>query len=213
MGYCCSRCGGLGGLFKSSHLHSDPDSCFAELAEEKKRLLLQVGELQKDKEALIEQRDKAYDAHNRKCQDVYEIETKLKDAERKGRDLCQQNGELLLDLSKANRFLGELQKTMSLIWSNAAHHRRCGEEKDPNGCVDLCPIKLASNALAEKLYTTAVGIRFCTCEPMTYQEGLDGNCIKCKRPMNKPNDEVCGKVHVWGACLRPKAHPGLCATV
>ena len=31
MGYLCSRCGGIGGLFKTSHIHSDMESCIAEL--------------------------------------------------------------------------------------------------------------------------------------------------------------------------------------
>lgn len=53
MGYCCSRCGGLGGLFESSHLHSDPNSCFAELVEEKKRLLFQIEQMKKSESDLL----------------------------------------------------------------------------------------------------------------------------------------------------------------
>jgi hypothetical protein len=29
--------------------------------------------------------------------------------------------------------------------------------------------------------------RKCVCRPMTYQEGLDGNCVKCGLPMDKRN--------------------------
>lgn len=40
--------------------------------------------------------------------------------------------------------------------------------------------------------------------------GHDGAC----RPYpEKRNDEACQKIHAWGACLRPKGHPGICATV
>lgn len=31
MGYLCATCGGVGGLFKTSHAHSDKDSCIVEL--------------------------------------------------------------------------------------------------------------------------------------------------------------------------------------
>lgn len=41
MGYLCSRCGGVGGVFESSHLHSDMESCLSELKAEKHKLKLQ----------------------------------------------------------------------------------------------------------------------------------------------------------------------------
>lgn len=44
MGYLCATCGGVGGLFETSHAHSDKDSCIAELKAEKAKVLLQLDE-------------------------------------------------------------------------------------------------------------------------------------------------------------------------
>lgn len=38
MGYLCAACGGVGGLFSTSHAHSDKDSCISELKAENAKL-------------------------------------------------------------------------------------------------------------------------------------------------------------------------------
>lgn len=54
MGYLCATCGGVGGLFESSHAHSDKDSCIAELKAEKAKLKLQNRELAEAKGNLLD---------------------------------------------------------------------------------------------------------------------------------------------------------------
>lgn len=43
--------------------------------------------------------------------------------------------------------------------------------------------------VAEIIHSERMEKRICVCRPMTYQEGLDGKCIKCKLPMVKRNED------------------------
>lgn len=43
-------------------------------------------------------------------------------------------------------------------------------------------------SLAGNFLLGRTGKRVCVCRPMTYQEGLDGNCIKCKLPIKRKDE-------------------------
>jgi hypothetical protein len=67
MGYLCATCGGLGGLFETSHAHSDKASCISELrsrldagAKERSTILLRNDELKQQVEAVQKKADLLY---------------------------------------------------------------------------------------------------------------------------------------------------------
>lgn len=53
MGYLCATCGGVGGLFESSHAHSDKDSCIAELKASNAKLRAEVERLTKEDREVV----------------------------------------------------------------------------------------------------------------------------------------------------------------
>lgn len=106
MGYLCATCGGVGGLFKTSHAHSDKDSCIAELKAERAKL-------RADLEAVKAAEGIAVEQHN------------LADAE--ARSLKLQYNELRLYAQRAAGQLREFLKLGMLAPESAAHVRAAYE--------------------------------------------------------------------------------------
>ncbi len=89
---------------------------------------------------------------------------------------------LVAEVRALNLQLSEAEKALSRIWHNAEHYKNCWSG---NGCVESCPVRIATEALAEKrndeeVQCAAEGCAVCLKCGHHYRFADGGSCPFCR---------------------------------